>query len=190
MSSKKKNKRNFYLFFLKENEDDSFHIDGIYPNDIYAYTDNPTLAYQFISTRNMDIFNYDIKKLNKHDINNLCRENQLQNLISVNLMTKNFKYKIKNVSIVITEQERNNISIQNEFIMHEEIFRYTWTNENIFNNLYKQMLTKLMYVGMRNFLSTGGEGLKYILSNYRMKSDMLAILYDMYGGLFKLGDDE
>lgn len=179
-----KNKKTFYIFILREKEDDdSFNIDGIYPHEIYAYTDNAEYAYAFLETRNMDMFNYRVKKLNKKDIKKITDEYMLQNIVESNINMKSDKYKNIPIKVHITEQEQNMLNVQSTLITHENIFQYTWTDDTLFKNKYRQALTRLMYIGNRRFLSGGG--IAYEIAQHKMRPNFMNILLDLYGELFK-----
>lgn len=178
----KKDKKKFWFFYIIDKQIADEH--QVFVNDIYAYTDDPELAENFISTRNMSIFYMKTKKLTDSDMKELFRHYMIFELELFEGTTRNKKYHVKKFSIALTRRERQIVQAKSSVILHENVYHFVWNNIAPFKNKYIKALKTILYLDLRKYISDGDSGTEgYLYSND------LTIILENYRDLFiKSGD--
>jgi len=156
--------------------------------ELYAYTDNKSLAEEFISTRNMKVFVYDKKDLTKEEVNALADlRYKYKYLSKVKLTTRSDKNKnkTKDIPIVMTESEKSFIIGKSAAVMND-MYVSSWYDPYIFNTELRKALFNIGYFKLNDDLNK--EEYEIYDSNYKrildksptIKIDELQLFIEQY----------
>lgn len=113
-----------YKFFLKSKDDDK----------LYAFTNNKDYRDIFIGMRNMDIFIYEVEKMNKHEYDKFHKRYLTCDL-----------FEPKECKIVCTGTEYDYMIDDARFRVNEDLIGYAVYDPNIFKTEYYKALSIIMY---------------------------------------------
>ena len=169
-----------YIFYLHDVSDIGYgYFDTVENNEIYAYTTKKNLADDFIKGRDMSKFYIKKVELNKKDLNALYHDYMNQELMIYEGITRTKKYKIKDFSCVLTKREVTIIEAMLSRYMHEKIYKYLWTDPDVFKDKYKEALDNILYTGLNKYITEGGDGIWEQTEGRMLENHLSAIVFSL-----------
>lgn len=173
------NKMKFWFFYTKEDPTQENS-----PYELYAFTNDSSIAKEFIKSRCMDKFYAKTKKLDRQNYNELIRHHMTAELSMFKGKCRMSKsVKPLDFELPITKREKTKI-IQNQSIyLHEYLYRYVWDDIGILKDKYLEALATLGYPMLQTFIYYGDNPISRSVEDSMLANDM-NILLEEFGWSF------
>lgn len=139
-------KNNIFIFYLLLEGG----IGVTFNKDVYAFTNDPEIAYNFSKTRNMDVFVCKTHKITESEYN-IFLKNYMKEELSMHESYTKTKKSIQTINIALTRREKTMIRSDISNILYEKILEYMTWNTEIIKKKYRDSLDKLLYFGNSGF---------------------------------------
>lgn len=176
----KKGKKKYWIFYIMK-DCESMDVEKY---GIYAFTDNSELAYQFINTRNMNLFYVKTIKLDNKEWNELLKHNLHAELSMLEGTTKNKNYKVVPFCVPVTKREKMFCNNDETIYIHEYLYRFLWESIIPYKDKYINALDTLLYSDLSELLKSNGDMDVYQRANERLIPDHFNILMRHVKDLF------
>ena len=173
------NKHKYWLFYLVD-KDAEF-------DDLYAFTDNPELAENFIETRSCKKFYLRIEKFDTSEINQFLRTRLP---LELSMFSGNMRIRsndVKNFSVAMTDREISDIRMHFSSFLYEKLLSIELNDTRCLKKKYIKALQNLLFPPAFETIEDAEDAVQRVVST---EIDNFKYIYDAYGDLFSIGDDD
>lgn len=173
-------KINYYIFYLIKDKND---YEEYCENDIYAYTDDKSLANEFKKTRKHEFFTMrTVKDINQSCIGKFAEEFPNGYLIKRDLKTSGSKGCIVKVPVVLTKNEYRIICTTEAFLIYNPM---KLLQENFNPKIFKGKYYKALDILRITYIAKVRDSDLLLLDDDSLiQIDQLQIFLDKFGKLF------
>lgn len=171
------NKQKFWLFYTRGDINPSEY-------QLYAFTDDKSLAKKFIESRCMDRFYQKVVKMDRMNYSELIRSHMTCELeLYEGLCILDSSSTCHKFSLPLTKYEKRRILTDESIILHEKLYSHVWADISILKDEYIEALWVLGYPALQTYIKFGDNPIHKSVEDALIPNDMNFLL-DVCGWSF------